>query len=137
MEDELDFDKLIYDISDEKLDRIAAEKRHRELVILLKQLVSSVSKNESQSEISKSINSNSQALQVFLKKLNEISQIEIKAPIVNVETNQKDVVNEAKVIIENQKKIIQLLEKKPSRLKVIRNNLNTIDFIDISYDNKK
>ncbi len=131
---------MIEDIEDIEFERLLADKKHKELMAAIKQLIISIKNDDTKdAEILNSINSNNKALNTFLSKLNELVKPDTKEAVINVETNQKEVVKEAQNIIENQKRIIQLLEKRPTRLKVIRGYDNRIDFVDVSYDqiNKK
>ncbi len=124
----------IDEIEDIEFERLLADKKHRELMSAIKQLVISIKNDDSKdAEILNSINSNNKALNTFLSKLNELVKPE-KEAIINVQTNQDEVVQEAKIIADNQLKIISLLERRPTRLKVVRGGYeNLIQFVDVSY----
>ncbi len=125
---------MIDEIEDIEFERLLADKKHKELMTAIKQLIISIKNDDTKdAEILNSINSNNKALNIFLSKLNELVKPE-KDAVINVETNQDEVVREAKIIADNQLKIISLLEKRPTRLKVVRGGYeNLIQFVDVSY----
>ncbi len=122
-------------------EKLYADKRHRELIAAIKQL-------KLNDGVENSIDKNTEALNVFLNKVQELSNPNVTVnsdnkivvgEIKNLITEAKEIKLNQKTEIDNQKKIIQLLEKRPTKLKVIRGYDNRIDFVDVSYDqiNKK
>jgi len=120
------------------MERTSADKQHRELISAIRRLTP-INQDDA---IATVIDKNSQAINVFLSKIEELQKTEIKIPDVIVNTNQDEVVahfatllSATQAIIDGQKEIIGLLNKKPSMIKIVRDDSDgRIDFVNIIYN---
>lgn len=134
----------IEDISDFELKKLLNDqKRHSELMAAISKLLEP--KQTSSVDIRPYLEKNNSIISSFIEKVGNIKfeQKEHQAPQVNVTTDNKDVIEEiktlnqtAQLLVENQKKIMELLSMKPTKLELVRNStLNTLSHVDIKYKN--
>lgn len=120
------------------------EKKVTDLGTSVASLVAAIRKDEqADAKIVAALQQNNQAFNVFLGKFKEYLEQEKKPeepPQVNVTTNQELVVSAIEgmnkllgLIANNQKSIIELVGKKPTKLNVIRNDYGTVKHIEITY----
>lgn len=120
------------------------EKKVTDLGTSVASLVAAIRKDEqADAKIVDALQQNNQAFNVFLGKFKEYLEQEKKPeepPQVNVTTNQESVVSAIEgmnkllgLIANNQKSIIELVGKKPTKLNVIRNDYGTVKHIEITY----
>lgn len=120
------------------------EKKVTDLGTSVASLVAAIRKDEqADAKIVAALQQNNQAFNVFLGKFKEYLEQEKKPeepPQVNVTTNQELVVSAIEgmnkllgLIANNQKSIIELVGKKPTRLNVTRNDYGTIKYVEIQY----
>ncbi len=120
------------------------EKKVTDLGTSVASLVAAIRKDEqADAKIVFALQQNNQAFNVFLGKFKEYLEQEKKPeepPQVNVTTNQELVVSAIEgmnkllgLIANNQKSIIELVGKKPTKLNVIRNDYGTVKHIEITY----
>jgi len=120
------------------------EKKVTDLGASVASLVAAIRKDEqADAKIVAALQQNNQAFNVFLGKFKEYLEQEKKPeepPQVNVTTNQESVVSAIEgmnkllgLIANNQKSIIELVGKKPTKLNVTRNDYGTIKYIEIQY----
>lgn len=120
------------------------EKKVTDLGTSVASLVAAIRKDEqADAKIVAALQQNNQAFNVFLGKFKEYLEQEKKPeepPQVNVTTNQESVVSAIEgmnkllgLIANNQKSIIELVGKKPTKLNVIRNDYGTVKHIEITY----
>lgn len=129
---------------EEKMSLRVTEKRVTDLGASVASLVAAIRKDEqADAKIMALLQQNNQAFSVFLDKFKEYLEEEKKPeepPQINVTTNQESVVSAIEeqnkllgLIANNQKSIIELVGKKPTKLNVIRNDYGTVKHIEITY----
>ena len=111
-------DGEIDEISDQQLDRLDAEKRHKEMTSLMKQLISTVKSDDSSVQISQEVSKNSEALKNFIASLQPLLQKDTKQPDITVHTNQEQVVSE---ISKMSDELLKSLNKLNEQLKFVDN----------------
>ena len=120
------------------------EKKVTDLGTSVASLVAAIRKDEqADAKIVAALQQNNQAFNVFLGKFKEYLEHENtpeEPPKINVNTQQEKVVaaiTEQNKLLElisnNQKSIIELVGKKPTRLNVTRNDYGTIKYVEIQY----
>lgn len=129
---------------EEKMSLKVTEKRVGDMVNTLPKLVDAIRRDEQADEkILAALQQNNEAFSVFLGKFKEYLELEKtpeEPPQINVTTQQESVVaaiTEQNKLLElisnNQKSIIELVGKKPTRLNVTRNDYGTIKYVEIQY----
>lgn len=120
------------------------EKRVGDMATSLPKLIEAIKRDEqADAKILAALQQNNQAFSVFLDKFKEYLEHENtpeEPPKINVNTQQEKVVaaiTEQNKLLElisnNQKSIIELVGKKPTRLNVTRNDYGTIKYVEIQY----
>jgi hypothetical protein len=129
---------------EEKMSLKVTEKRVGDMVNTLPKLVDAIRRDEqADAKILAALQQNNEAFSVFLGKFKEYLELEKtpeQPPQINVTTQQESVVaaiTEQNKLLElisnNQKSIIELVGKKPTRLNVTRNDYGTIKYVEIQY----
>jgi len=129
---------------EEKMSLKVTEKRVGDMVNTLPKLVDAIRRDEqADAKILAALQQNNEAFSVFLGKFKEYLELEKtpeEPPQINVTTQQESVVaaiTEQNKLLElisnNQKSIIELVGKKPTRLNVTRNDYGTIKYVEIQY----
>ena len=129
---------------EEKMSLKITEKRVGDMATSLPKLIEAIKRDEqADAKIFAALQQNNQAFSVFLGKFKEYLELEKtpeEPPQINVTTQQESVVaaiTEQNKILElisnNQKSIIELVGKKPTRLNVTRNDYGTIKYVEIQY----
>jgi len=129
---------------DEKIERRLLQKGLNDVVQNLQKVSVGLQKDSQTDEkIFAAIQENSRVFNVFLDKFKEYLEHENtpeEPPKINVNTQQEKVVaaiTEQNKLLElisnNQKSIIELVGKKPTRLNVTRNDYGTIKYVEIQY----
>jgi len=129
---------------DEKIERRLLQKGLNDVVQNLQKVSVGLQKDgQTDEKIFAAIQENSRVFNVFLDKFKEYLEHENtpeEPPKINVNTQQEKVVaaiTEQNKLLElisnNQKSIIELVGKKPTRLNVTRNDYGTIKYVEIQY----
>jgi len=129
---------------EEKMSLKVTEKRVGDMATSLPKLIEAIKRDEqADAKIFAALQQNNQAFSVFLGKFKEYLELEKtpeQPPQINVTTQQESVVaaiTEQNKLLElisnNQKSIIELVGKKPTRLNVTRNDYGTIKYVEIQY----
>ena len=129
---------------EEKMSLKITEKRVGDMATSLPKLIEAIKRDEqADAKIFAALQQNNQAFSVFLGKFKEYLELEKtpeEPPQINVTTQQESVVaaiTEQNKLLElisnNQKSIIELVGKKPTRLNVTRNDYGTIKYVEIQY----
>jgi 5'-deoxynucleotidase YfbR-like HD superfamily hydrolase len=129
---------------EEKMSLKITEKRVGDMATSLPKLIEAIKRDEqADAKIFAALQQNNQAFSVFLGKFKEYLELEKtpeQPPQINVTTQQESVVaaiTEQNKLLElisnNQKSIIELVGKKPTRLNVTRNDYGTIKYVEIQY----
>lgn len=125
----------IDDISDEKWAKLIASKRHNEISILLKKIISSLSAikdGENSDAIVEAIIKNNETISTLFKKAIPVAKFEMPKNNNELSLLIKDFNANAATIKEGQDKIIELLNNKPKTM-IINRSFGIIDSIDIKY----
>ena len=129
---------------EDKMSLKVTEKRVGDMATSLPKLIEAIKRDEqADAKIVAALQQNNQAFSVFLDKFKEYLEHENtpeEPPQINVNTQQEKVVaaiTEQNKLLElisnNQKSIIELVGKKPTRLNVTRNDYGTIKYVEIQY----
>ena len=129
---------------EDKMSLKVTEKRVGDMATSLPKLIEAIKRDEqADAKILAALQQNNQAFSVFLDKFKEYLEHENtpeEPPKINVNTQQEEVVaaiTEQNKLLElisnNQKSIIELVGKKPTRLNVTRNDYGTIKYVEIQY----
>lgn len=129
---------------EDKMSLKVTEKRVGDMATSLPKLIEAIKRDEqADAKILAALQQNNQAFSVFLDKFKEYLEHENtpeEPPQINVNTHQEKVVaaiTEQNKLLElisnNQKSIIELVGKKPTRLNVTRNDYGTIKYVEIQY----
>ena len=129
---------------EDKMSLKITEKRVGDMATSLPKLIEAIKRDEqADAKILAALQQNNQAFSVFLDKFKEYLEHENtpeEPPQINVTTQQESVVaaiTEQNKLLElisnNQRSIIELVGKKPTRLNVTRNDYGTVKYIDIQY----
>ena len=129
---------------EDKMSIKITEKRVGDMAMSLPKLIEAIKRDEqADAKILAALQQNNQAFSVFLDKFKEYLEHENtpeEPPQINVTTQQESVVaaiTEQNKLLElisnNQRSIIELVGKKPTRLNVTRNDYGTVKYIDIQY----
>jgi|JI10StandDraft_1071094.scaffolds.fasta_scaffold802254_2 5'-deoxynucleotidase YfbR-like HD superfamily hydrolase len=129
---------------EDKMSLKVTEKRVGDMATSLPKLIEAIKRDEqADAKILAALQQNNQAFSVFLDKFKEYLEHENtpeEPPKINVNTQQEKVVaaiTEQNKLLElisnNQKSIIELVGKKPTRLNVTRNDYGTIKYVEIQY----
>ena len=129
---------------EDKMSIKITEKRVGDMAMSLPKLIEAIKRDEqADAKILAALQQNNQAFSVFLDKFKEYLEHENtpeEPPQINVNTQQEKVVaaiTEQNKLLElisnNQKSIIELVGKKPTRLNVTRNDYGTIKYVEIQY----
>ena len=129
---------------EDKMSIKITEKRVGDMAMSLPKLIEAIKRDEqADAKILAALQQNNQAFSVFLDKFKEYLEHENtpeEPPQINVTTQQEKVVaaiTEQNKLLElisnNQRSIIELVGKKPTRLNVTRNDYGTVKYIDIQY----
>ena len=129
---------------EDKMSLKVTEKRVGDMATSLPKLIEAIKRDEqADAKIFAALQQNNQAFSVFLDKFKEYLEHENtpeEPPQINVNTQQEKVVaaiTEQNKLLElisnNQKSIIELVGKKPTRLNVTRNDYGTIKYVEIQY----
>ena len=129
---------------EDKMSIKITEKRVGDMATSLPKLIEAIKRDEqADAKILAALQQNNQAFSVFLDKFKEYLEHENtpeEPPKINVNTQQEKVVaaiTEQNKLLElisnNQKSIIELVGKKPTRLNVTRNDYGTIKYVEIQY----
>ena len=133
---------------EDKMSIKITEKRVGDMATSLPKLIEAIKRDEqADAKILAALQQNNQAFSVFLDKFKEYLEHENtpeEPPQINVTTQQESVVaaiTEQNKLLElisnNQRSIIELVGKKPTRLNLARNDYGTIKYVDIEYKNLK
>jgi hypothetical protein len=131
------------EIGDLEWNQLLENKRHKELVVIFKQVIVAIKEGKEgskENEISNALLKHSETIDFFVKKIEEVSK-----PQVTIQTDDKNLIkvldalnvlrSEAAKITSNQEEIVSLLSHKAKKLKVNRSpNGHFIEDIDIEYD---
>lgn len=129
---------------EEKMSIKVTEKRVEGLSKSIPQILAAMGRDEqADAKILAALQQNNEAFSVFLGKFKEYLELEKtpeEPPTINVTTQQESVVAAItkqnkllELICDNQKSIIELVGKKPTRLNLTRNDYGTIKYVEIQY----